>query len=81
MPRTITDFKTKLVINDQVIEVSTTVTEGMRDVMYELTSQKEMDPPMVAVALYLMSHDICKRLKMNIDDLVEGLLDSNETSH
>jgi hypothetical protein len=81
MPGTIANFKTTLHLNDQPIEILTTVTQGMCDVKYELSSPREMDPATVAVALYLMCHDICKRLEMNIDDLVEGLIDSDETTH
>lgn len=81
MSEPITDFKTTITINDQIIEVSTSVTKEMKQVTYDLKSPREMDPPTVAVALYLMCHDICSRINLDIDDLVEGLVDSDESLH
>lgn len=72
---------TSLMINDQTIEVETSVATGMREVTYKLKSPKEMDPPTVAVALYLMCHDICGKMQIDIDDLVDGLVESDDSWH
>jgi hypothetical protein len=81
MSEPIADFTTTVSINDQVIEVSTTVVENMKRVIYQLKSGSEMDPPTVAVALYLMCHDICSRMNIEVDELVDALVDSKESFH
>jgi len=75
------DDTTHLTINDHVIEVKTIVAAGMKHVSYSLKCDKEMDPPTVAVALYLMCHDICGKMQMQVDELVEGLVESDDSWH
>ena len=81
MSGALVSYTTHLNINDINIEVKTSVDQGFQEVQYTLKSSKTMDPPTVAVALYLMCHDICGKINIEVDDLVEGLVDSSSEMH
>lgn len=71
------DYKANLVVNDQTIEVHTIVSRELKNISYNLNAAQEIDPPTVALVLYLMSKDICKKIGLEIEELIEGLHDDD----
>lgn len=69
-------YDSSIEINDQKIKIHTEVADEFRCVSYDLTSELPMEPSTVAVSLYLMCLDVCAKLDIDIDELVEGLEDS-----
>lgn len=75
------EFNSKISINSHDITVKTTIGREYKDVTYQLTCSKEMAPGVVAATLYLMVCDICERLQLDIDDLVNGLIEFENELH
>jgi hypothetical protein len=75
------EHETCITVNDLEISIRTKVRGDFKNVIYELDCVEEIAPEIVAVALYLMSCDICEGLKMKIDDLIKDLVDCNSEWH
>lgn len=81
MSDAIIDDSANLTIDDQVVSVRTQVFPMQKQISYELKSDSEIEPETVAVALYLMCHDICNKNGIQLDELVSGLVESDEPMH
>jgi hypothetical protein len=68
----------KIEINDQEIQVETRTTKDFRVVVYGLTSQEPIEPVTVALTLYLICKDICSNCNIEIDQLEDGLVESDD---
>jgi len=77
----IIDYKSKICINDQEIEILTTVAETFCAVDYKMSSASAIEPATVALTLHLMCMDICERIGIEVDDLIMGLTDSSIERH
>lgn len=75
------DESISLTINGQTIEVRTQVFPGMKQVSYGFKSDKGIDPETAALSLYMVSCDICEKIGISIDELVDGVVESDEAMH
>jgi len=75
----IMDYKATLIVNEQSIEVHTIVSRELKNISYNLNAAREIDPPTVALVLYLMSKDICGKIGMEIEELIDGFYDETGT--
>jgi len=76
MSEPIMDFKATLIVNKQNIEVHTVISRELKNISYNLNAAREIDPPTVALVLYLMSKDICGKIGLELEELIDGI--SNE---
>jgi len=73
-------YESDVEINGQKISIKTEVSDGFKQVDYILKSETPMEPLMVALSLYVMCIDVCKKLNIEIDDLKEGMIEPSSES-